>query len=341
MGVSGAGKSTVGELLAARLGVPYRDGDDLHLPGSITKMSAGVPLLDADRLPWLHRVGGWLAARPDGGVIACSALRRSYRDLIREACPDAVFVHVHGPRELLASRVRGREGHFMPSSLLDSQLALLEPLAPDEAGTEFDAAHSPTVLVERIYAGLMSTPKTALVIVDVQNDFCPGGSLATDRGDEVARLIGEYQDSHGDRYAHVVATQDWHIDPGAHFSDDPDYVDSWPVHCVADSEGAAMHRDVRTDAIEAYFRKGAYTAAYSGFEGDADGVSMRDWLRERGVEKLDIVGIATDHCVRATALDALEADFEVRVLTDMCSPVDEARGEAALQELVKAGAQLS
>ena len=102
-----------------------------------------------------------------------------------------------------------------------------------------------------------------------------------------------------------------------------------------------MHEDVDTGTIEAYFRKGEYTAAYSGFEGAADGVGMNDWLKERGVEKLDVVGIATDHCVRATALDALEAGFEVRVLTDLCAPVDEARGEAALQDLVKAGAQLS
>ncbi|QGU05393.1 nicotinamidase [Corynebacterium comes] len=187
----------------------------------------------------------------------------------------------------------------------------------------------------------MTSPRTALVIVDVQNDFCPGGTLATDRGHEVARRIGEYQASHGASYAHIVATQDWHIDPGSHFSATPDFVDSWPVHCVAGSEGAAMHEDVRTDTIEAYFRKGEHTAAYSGFEGAADGVGMNDWLKERGVEKLDLVGIATDHCVRATALDALEAGFEVRVLTDMCAPVDEARGEATLQELVKAGAQLS
>ena len=180
----------------------------------------------------------------------------------------------------------------------------------------------------------------ALIVVDVQNDFCEGGSLAVQGGAAVAASIADLlAGDHG--YDLVVATRDHHIDPGPHFSDTPDFVDSWPVHCVAGSEGAAMHRDVRSDAIEAYFRKGAYTAAYSGFEGDADGVSMRDWLRERGVEKLDIVGIATDHCVRATALDALDAGFEVRVLTDLCAPVDEARGEAALQELVKAGAQLS
>ena len=183
--------------------------------------------------------------------------------------------------------------------------------------------------------------KTALVIVDVQNDFCPGGSLATDRGSEVAKLIGEYQDSHGTRYDHIVATQDWHIDPGSHFSDTPDFVDSWAVHCVAGCEGAALHEDVRTAPIEAYFRKGEYTAAYSGFEGDADGVGMAEWLRERGVEKLDVVGIATDHCVRATTLDGLREGFEVRVLTDLCAPVDEERGAATWQELVSAGAQLS
>ena len=186
-----------------------------------------------------------------------------------------------------------------------------------------------------------TAPKTALVIVDVQNDFCPGGSLATERGSEVAALIGGHQDSHGERYDHTVATQDWHIDPGSHFSDHPDYVDSWPVHCVAESEGAALHEEIRTAPIEAYFRKGEYTAAYSGFEGAADGVPLAEWLRERGVEKLDVVGIATDHCVRATALDALEAGFEVRILTDLVAPVDDARGEAALQELVRAGAQLS
>ncbi|MDO5513457.1 nicotinamidase [Corynebacterium sp.] len=183
--------------------------------------------------------------------------------------------------------------------------------------------------------------KTALVIVDVQNDFCPGGSLATDRGSEVAALIGEYQESHGASYDHIVATQDWHIDPGAHFSDNPDFVDSWPVHCVAGSEGAELHPAVRPEPVEAYFRKGEYTAAYSGFEGAADGVGMAEWLRARGVEKLDVVGIATDHCVRATVLDALEEGFEVRVLTDMCAPVDEERGAATLQELVGAGAQLS
>ena len=117
--------------------------------------------------------------------------------------------------------------------------------------------------------------KPALIIVDVQHDFCPGGALATEKGNEVADRIGALQPS----YDTVVATQDWHIDPGSHFSESPDFVDSWPVHCVADSFGAAMHESI--GAAQAYFRKGEYTAAYSGFEGAADGVSLADWLRER------------------------------------------------------------
>ncbi len=183
----------------------------------------------------------------------------------------------------------------------------------------------------------------ALVIVDVQNDFCPGGSLGTARGTEVATMIGNYQVSElaeQNSYAHTVATQDWHIDPGAHFSDSPDFVDSWPRHCVAETEGAQMHQAVKTGRVDAFFRKGGYEAAYSGFEGTADGVGLADWLRERKVTTLDVVGIATDHCVRATVLDALQAGFEVRVLTGMCAAVDNARGDAAFEEMEHAGAEL-
>ena len=183
----------------------------------------------------------------------------------------------------------------------------------------------------------------ALIIVDVQNDFCPGGSLGTERGDEVAAMIGNYQDSElaqQNDYAHTVATQDWHIDPGGHFSDNPDFVDSWPRHCVAGTAGAGMHERVRTDRIDAFFRKGEHEAAYSGFEGKADGVALDDWLRGRGVTHLDVVGIATDHCVRATVLDGLKAGFDVRVLTGMCAAVDNARGDAALEEMERAGAEL-
>ena len=176
--------------------------------------------------------------------------------------------------------------------------------------------------------------KPALIIVDVQNDFYPGGALGTERGNEVAEKIATLQR----RYETVVATQDWHIDPGSHFSKDPDFVDSWPVHCVAESHGAAMHEAI--GPAQAYFRKGEYTAAYSGFEGAANGTLLAEWLREQGIESVDIVGIATDHCVRATAADALQEGFTVRVLRDYCSPVDESRGEAALEELAAAGATI-
>ncbi|WP_342318313.1 nicotinamidase [Corynebacterium mayonis] len=181
---------------------------------------------------------------------------------------------------------------------------------------------------------------TALVIVDVQGDFCPGGSLATTRGDEIAAKVAELiSGEHG--YTHVVATQDWHIDPGIHFSVNPDYTDTWPVHCVADTEGAAIREPINTSLIEAFFRKGEYTAAYSGFEGSAEGVPLAEWLRKQGVDTLDVCGIATDHCVRATALDGLKEGFIVRVLRELCAPVSEERGERALHELENAGATLA
>lgn len=178
----------------------------------------------------------------------------------------------------------------------------------------------------------------ALVIVDVQKDFCPGGALATERGAEVAASIGAYQRSAADRYEAQVATQDYHVDPGEHFAAEPDFVDSWPPHCLADTEGARLHAEIDSTALDECFRKGAFDAAYSGFEGVADGVSLDSWLTGRGITDVDVVGIATDHCVRATALDALEAGYQVRVLTEFCAAVDPARGAAALRELAAAGA---
>lgn len=190
----------------------------------------------------------------------------------------------------------------------------------------------------------LSNMKTALLLVDVQNDFCPGGNLATARGDEVASKIAELvsdPDTRAREYSHMLATQDWHIDPGEHFSDEPDFVDTWPVHCVADSYGAQIRGPVDTSKIDVFFKKGHYSAAYSGFEGkNDDGVLLADWLRENEVRTLDICGIATDHCVRATVLDALKEGFKVRVLRSMCSPVDDKRGAAALEEMMNAGAEL-
>lgn len=180
----------------------------------------------------------------------------------------------------------------------------------------------------------------ALLIVDVQNDFCPGGALATERGDAVAEMIGTHQLSAADSYDAQLATQDHHVDPGEHFSEQPDFQDSWPPHCVADTPGANLHEKIIVNSLDETFRKGAFEAAYSGFEGVADGVGLDSWLKSRGITDLDVVGIATDHCVRATVLDALHAGYNVRVLTELCAPVDQERGETALQELVDAGAEL-
>lgn len=184
--------------------------------------------------------------------------------------------------------------------------------------------------------------KRALVIVDIQNDFCEGGSLAVAGGTAVAHAVNEHVASRADVYDHIVATADWHIDPGDHFSDTPDFVDSWPVHCVAGTDGAALHPAL-SDAlehIEAVFKKGEYAAAYSGFEGQADdatGSTLAQWLRERKVSRVDIVGIATDHCVRATAVDAQREGFDTTVLLDLTAGVARATTDAALVQLGEAG----
>ncbi|MGV0714829.1 nicotinamidase [Mycolicibacterium sp. XJ662] len=180
----------------------------------------------------------------------------------------------------------------------------------------------------------------ALIIVDVQNDFCEGGSLAVTGGSEVARNVTRLLADQSD-YAHIVATKDFHIDPGDHFSDNPDYKVSWPRHCVVDTPGAEFHPEFDATAVEAVFRKGHYSAAYSGFEGtDDDGTALADWLRQRGVEEVDVVGIATDHCVRATAVDAAEAGFTTRVLLDLTAGVAPDSTAKALEDLRAAGVQV-
>ncbi|MEU0569371.1 gluconokinase [Nonomuraea sp. NPDC005983] len=139
MGVTGSGKTTVGAALAARLGVPFADADDFHSPQNVAKMSAGIPLDDADRLPWLRAVGAWLAGHTGtGAVMGCSALKRSYRDLLRESVPRLSFLHLDGDAEVIRQRVAHRPGHFMPASLVASQLATLEPLGPGERGVVLD-----------------------------------------------------------------------------------------------------------------------------------------------------------------------------------------------------------
>jgi carbohydrate kinase (thermoresistant glucokinase family) len=155
MGVSGAGKSTVGEALAHRLGTPFVDADDLHPPANVEKMRSGTPLVDADRMPWLDLVGAALAEAPAPGVVvACSALRRAYRDRLRAVAPDAVFVALEGDPELLAERMGARAGHFMPATLLASQLALYEAPAADERAVRVDVAAELDEIVEAAVAGI-------------------------------------------------------------------------------------------------------------------------------------------------------------------------------------------
>lgn len=173
----------------------------------------------------------------------------------------------------------------------------------------------------------------ALIVVDVQNDFCEGGSLGVTGGAAVARAITDYlATTRG--YDHVVATKDFHIDPGDHFSDHPDYASSWPRHCVARTPGADFHPNLDTGPIEAVFRKGAYAAAYSGFEGaDDTGTPLLEWLRQRGVDQVDIVGLATDHCVRATAADAVHAGLSTRVLLDLTAGTAAESVAAAVEDM--------
>jgi nicotinamidase/pyrazinamidase len=216
----------------------------------------------------------------------------------------------------------------------------------------------------------------ALIIVDVQNDFCEGGALAVPGGASLAGEISEYVDAHHGQFDHVVATQDWHIDPGEHFSEEPDLVDSWPRHCVAGTRGAELHPDLDPEHIQAYFRKGQFAAAYSGFEGllapeddvptgdrrpgampvtgagdtgdsgdseDAvgsfasdfavsdDAIGLDDWLQSHDVEDIVVVGIATDYCVKATALDAVQAGYSVTVLRGLTVGIAEDLDDAVAE----------
>ena len=211
----------------------------------------------------------------------------------------------------------------------------------------------------------------ALLIVDVQNDFCEGGALPVEGGRDVARSITKLagSDRAGGVYDYVVACKDWHIEPSGHFASpgtDPDYVNTWPVHCMAGTHGAEFHPDLEV-AVDEVFLKGRFTASYSGFDGlasdahgltgssvpsdDRDsvvsdpgnaeqGVSLAAWLDERGVTDLDIVGLATDYCVRATALDAVAAGYAATVLTANCAAVSEDTSDTALIELTAAGVTL-
>jgi nicotinamidase/pyrazinamidase len=184
----------------------------------------------------------------------------------------------------------------------------------------------------------------ALFIIDVQNDFTEGGALGVDGGAAVAAGVSALLSAHPDTYAHVFASRDWHDgdnDNGGHFGDAPDFVDTWPVHCVADTPGAQYHPDLTTDAVEFHVRKGQGVPAYSIFEGTIDdGRTVAQALIAAGVSDIDVTGIATDYCVRASALDALEHGQHVRIITDLVAGVAAESSEAALAELAHAGAEL-
>jgi nicotinamidase/pyrazinamidase len=182
----------------------------------------------------------------------------------------------------------------------------------------------------------------ALIIVDVQNDFCEGGSLAVAGGTAVARSVSSLLAAGDHGYGHVVATKDYHVDPGSHFADEPDYAHSWPRHCVAGTTGSDFHPELATEPIEAVFRKGAHAAAYSGFEGMADdGTPLADWLRAHGVDAVDVVGIATDYCVRATAADAAANGFSARVLLGLTAGVAPGTTAEAITSLRDGGVEIS
>jgi nicotinamidase/pyrazinamidase len=181
----------------------------------------------------------------------------------------------------------------------------------------------------------------ALIVVDVQVDFCEGGSLAVTGGARVAGRISEFLAAHRDRYRLVVASRDWHVEPGSHFSATPDYLDTWPVHAIAGDPGAAFHPELTMEAIDVVVSKGAYSAAYSAFEGQTDnGQSLEGLMRQAGVTSVDVAGIATDYCVRATALDARSLGFDVTLLADLCAGVAPTTTSASLRQLESAGVEL-
>ncbi len=194
----------------------------------------------------------------------------------------------------------------------------------------------------------------ALIVVDTQVDFCPGGSLAVEHGDEVASRIHTFIEDHNDDYKVIVATKDWHPDLPEystfhHFSATPDYVDTWPVHCVQGTVGAQFHRNLRAvendndppvgDQIpfDCIFYKGQRSAAYSGFEGDDGFSDLHSYLKTRDIGHVDIVGLATDYCVKATALDAVQRGYDTSVLTTMCAGVARETSVKAIEEMLDAG----
>jgi nicotinamidase/pyrazinamidase len=191
----------------------------------------------------------------------------------------------------------------------------------------------------------MASTNTALIVVDVQRDFCEGGSLAVSGSDAVAAGISDLIDAAGDAYRLVVATRDWHVDPGSHFApegQEPDFVNTWPVHCVAGTDGADWHPDLRLPPDAVVVSSGEYQAGYSGFEGhDSDGRTLGEVLKSSDIDGVDVVGIATSFCVKATALDAVKAGFSTRVLAPLTADVDSAATYDTLERLRRKGVTIA
>lgn len=190
------------------------------------------------------------------------------------------------------------------------------------------------------------TSSRALLIVDVQPTFCEGGELAVAGGNQVAGRIAEHLRAHRSEYRLTITSQDWHLDPGAHFSEQPDFLDSWPPHGLAGTVNAELHPAVAAalapSGADVTLKKGLHEAAYSAFDGTApDGRTLAEVLSEARISELDVCGIAESHCVRASALDALQAGLAVRLLTDLTVPVTEESGAAAREEIRSAGGVLT
>lgn len=184
----------------------------------------------------------------------------------------------------------------------------------------------------------MTEQKRALLIVDVQPTFCEGGALGVEGGNDVAERIADFVTEHEDEYAIIVTTQDWHIEPGEHFSDQPDFVDTWPPHGIAGSPEAELHDAIAALPFDDSVKKGQYAAAYSGFEGVSKaGDTLEEILRRADITDVDVVGIAESHCVKETALDSLDLGWHTRVIEDLTVPVSPELGAAARLEMAQAG----
>ncbi|WP_346967079.1 isochorismatase family protein [Bifidobacterium angulatum] len=197
----------------------------------------------------------------------------------------------------------------------------------------------------------------ALIIVDVQPTFCEGGELGVEGGNAVAERIVEYVETHRNEYSYVATTQDWHVEPGRHWSDDPDYVDTWPVHGKAGTANAGLHPAIAALGIGHHFKKGQYSPSYSGFEGLEDntdriptreevaadltaGRTLANALEAAGITRVDVVGLAESHCVKETALDARKLGYETHVIEELTEPVSEELGVDARRQMREAGVVL-